>query len=569
MQSPCRSASLESLESRLFLSRTTADIAEAPPEESLAGRPNIVFILTDDQELESMQYMPRVRELLGERGVTFENAFVTNPVCCPSNVTILTGQYSHNTQILHNVPPLGGFQKFVDMGTDGDPATQGDENTLATWLDDAGYLTGRVGKYLVGYPAGSTYVPPGWDQWLASYDGFSTYFNYRLNENGTVVQYGGDEEDYLTDVMTGKSLEFIEGAEATDDQPFFLMYSVNAPHSGVLPNGPPTPAPRHAGMFAGVTAPRTPSFNEADVSDKPVNIRNLPPLSAAQIGDIDREYQARLESLQAVDEGVERIIKSLEENGELENTYIFVTSDNGYHLGQHRLRNGKAQPYEEDIRVPLLVRGPGVREGATLDQFAMNIDFAPTIAELAHATPRRDVDGRSLAPLLVRDTPPPHNWRKDVLVEIYRAPGQPGFPGKALRTRHELYVEYTDGFRELYDLRVDPYQLDNIFAVADAGHVKNLSARLAELVACAGESCRDSTGEARSQIARATGGSSASAAATPVDQVRVIPAFAPAPPPGHTVFLSGSEQAAHDVWDDEPSSLAVIDPIAMDAPFAT
>ena len=206
MQSPCRSASLESLESRLFLSRTTADIAEAPPEESLAGRPNIVFILTDDQELESMQYMPRVRELLGERGVTFENAFVTNPVCCPSNVTILTGQYSHNTQILHNVPPLGGFQKFVDMGTDGDPATQGDENTLATWLDDAGYLTGRVGKYLVGYPAGSTYVPPGWDQWLASYDGFSTYFNYRLNENGTVVQYGADEEDYMTDVLTGKSL---------------------------------------------------------------------------------------------------------------------------------------------------------------------------------------------------------------------------------------------------------------------------------------------------------------------------------------------------------------------------
>ena len=130
-----------------------------------SAQPNFVFILTDDQDTETLQYMPRLQELLADQGTTFENAFVTNPVCCPSNVSILTGQYSHNNQILHNVPPLGGFQKFVDMGTDGNPATHGDENTLATWLHDAGYLTGRVGKYLVGYPVGSTYIPPGWDEW--------------------------------------------------------------------------------------------------------------------------------------------------------------------------------------------------------------------------------------------------------------------------------------------------------------------------------------------------------------------------------------------------------------------
>jgi arylsulfatase A-like enzyme len=282
-------------------------------------------------------------------------------------------------------------------------------------------------------------------------------------------------------------------------------------------------------MFSGAAAPRTPSFNEADVSDKPSNIRNLPLLTATQVADIDREYQARIESLQAVDEGVERIVNTLAENGELENTFIIFTSDNGYHLGQHRLRNGKAQPYEEDIRVPLMVSGPGVREGASLDQFALNIDFAPTIAELAQATPGRAMDGRSLAPLLVRDTPAPHNWRKDFLVEIYRAPGQPGSPGKALRTRHEVYVEYADGFRELYDLRTDPYQLDNVYDSADKGHVKNLSDRLAELLASPGESPADVDGSAPA--------SGRVAAA----RVRMSPFFAPAPDGAKAILNSQSD----------------------------
>ena len=134
--------------------------------------------------------MPRVQELLGRRGATFENMFVTNPVCCPSNVSILTGQYSHNHQILHNVPPLGGFQKFVDFRTDGDPDTLGDETTLATWLHDAGYLTGRAGKYLVGYPEDSTYIPPGWDDWFGTYGGAPGYYNYGVNDNGRVIRFG-------------------------------------------------------------------------------------------------------------------------------------------------------------------------------------------------------------------------------------------------------------------------------------------------------------------------------------------------------------------------------------------
>lgn len=496
-------SSIEALEERLVMS---ADILVGDPGPSLVGqpevradaRPNFVFILTDDQDVATLDYMPRVQELLVNQGVTFENMFVTNPLCCPSNVSILTGQYSHNTGILHNVPPQGGFQKFVDMRTDGDPNTLGDETTLATWLQDAGYFTGRIGKYLVGYnepnrppgsPDNSTYIPPGWDEWFGTYGGAPGYYNYGVNDNGTVIQFGNRPEDYSTDVLTNRVVSFIDQAEENDDQPFFALFAASTPHAQAMPNGAPIPAPRHQGTFAGATAPRTPSFNEADVSDKPPHIANLPPLSAAQMTSIDRQYQARLESLQSLDEGVEQIINALAERGELDNTYIFFTSDNGYHLGQHRLFQGKGEAYEEDIRVPLLVRGPGVRPGVTLDHMALNIDFAPTIVELAGATAGRVMDGQSLAPLIVRDTPPPQNWRHDFLVEIYRNPPmQPGSPGFALRTRHELYVEYADGFRELYDLRTDPYQLNNLADVADQGHLKNLSRRLAELVNSSGPS---------------------------------------------------------------------------------
>jgi arylsulfatase A-like enzyme len=405
------------------------------------AQPNIVFIMSDDQDVPTMQYMPRVQALLADQGVTFNNSFVTSSVCCPSNVTALTGQYTFNHGVLNNVLPTGGFQKFVDMRTDGDPATQGDESTLATWLNDAGYNTARVGKYLVSYPDNSTYVPPGWDEWYNSYEGFTTYFGYRLNENGAVVQYGTDEEDYITDVFTAKAVDFINRAEANDAQPFFLQFHPTAPHAGAGRNGPATPAPRHAGMFAGAQAPRTPSFNEADVSDKPPAVSNLPLLTAAQITAIDNEYQTRIESLQALDEGIGQIIDTLAARGELDNTYIVYTSDNGYHLGQHRFLGSKFQVYEEDIRVPLIIRGPGVQAGATRDQMAVNIDLAPTMARWGRATPDRVMDGLSLTPLLGSGGAT-QNWRTDFLVELYRhlPPMQNGDVIKALRTEHEVYV---------------------------------------------------------------------------------------------------------------------------------
>ncbi|HVK07645.1 MAG TPA: sulfatase, partial [Gemmataceae bacterium] len=439
-----------------------------PSHTPLLAQPNIVFIMTDDQDVGTMQYMPRVQDLLVGQGTSFENSFVTSPICAPANATALTGQYNFNHGVLNNLYPTGGFQKFTESG--------GEQSTLATWLDDAGYHTARVGKYLVGYPLDSTYVPPGWDEWYSSYDGYTSYFDYRMNENGTVVQYGADEEDYITDVFTGKAVDFIDRAETDDARPFFLTLTLTAPHGGNARNGPPTPAPRHAGMFAGATAPRTPSFNEADVSDKPPAVRNQPLLTDAQVADIDYEYQTRLESLQAMDEGIGRIIDTLAARGELDNTYVVFTSDNGYHLGQHRFLNGKFQVYEEDIRVPLIIRGPGVRAGATVEQMAVNIDLAPTMARWGRATPDRVMDGQSLTPLLGQDAET-QSWRKDFLVELYRhlPPAQNGDVIKALRTEYEVYVEYRSGPRELYDLRTDPDQLHNLYATADPGHIADLS----------------------------------------------------------------------------------------------
>jgi N-acetylglucosamine-6-sulfatase len=466
---------LESLEERHLMS-VSPTVSDALP----AAQPNIVFIMSDDQDVATMQYMPRVQELLAAQGVTFENSFVTEPQCCPSNVTMLTGQYAHNHGVLNNFYPTGGFQKFVENG--------GDQSTIATWLHDAGYNTARIGKYLVEYPIDSTYVPPGWNEWYSAYGGSTGYFNYRLNENGTVVQYGADETDYITDVFTTKAVDFINRAEANDAQPFFLTFTPTAPHADTVPNGAPTPAPRHAGMFAGAMAPRTPSFNEADVSDKPPPVRNLPLLTSTQIAAIDHEYQTRLESLQALDEGIERIVETLDARGELENTYIVFTSDNGYHLGQHRFIGGKFQVYEEDIRVPLIIRGPGVQAGATVKQMAVNIDFAPTMSRWGQATPDRVMDGQSLMPLL-GEGGETQNWRKDFLVEIYRRlpPLGNGDVILGLRTEHEMYVEYRSGPRELYDLRTDPYQLQNVYATADPAHIAELSQRLAVLAVSHGD----------------------------------------------------------------------------------
>lgn len=466
-----------------------ADVQVLPKTD----RPNILFILTDDLDLElgTLDYMPHLQELMVAQGLTLEDYFISQPICCPSRATLLRGQYTHNHGVYRNDQPNGGFEEFYSL--------QNESSTLATWLQAAGYRTVMLGKYLNGYPfpEDRSYVPVGWNEWYSSVKGspFAGY-RYTLNENGKQIDYnetGQGESQYMTDVLGRKAGDFIVRASA-DDVPFFVYLSTYAPHV------PVKPAPRHAALMPDLKAPQIASFNEADVSDKPDGLRSDPLLSDDEIKTLDEEYRARVLAMQAVDEMIASLITVLQETGQLDNTYIIFTSDNGYHMGQHRLRAGKDVPYEEDIHVPFIIRGPGILPDMTLQGYITgNVDFAPTIAELAGVLPPEYVDGRSMVGLFHGERPLPREWRSAYLLEFYgynqanedpnaSAP-KPNYLG--LRTLEYLYVEYQDGFIELYDLIADPYEMENIAATADPALLEQLSAWLKALSTCAGEQCRE------------------------------------------------------------------------------
>ncbi|HEX7588101.1 MAG TPA: sulfatase, partial [Anaerolineae bacterium] len=377
----------------------------APTATLQKPKPNIILILADDLDAAEFAYMPKFKALIGDQGVTLPNYYVAMSLCCPSRSTTLRGQYPHNTQVLGNDLPSGGFQKFFQLGEE--------KSTIATWLQSAGYTTMLAGKYLNGYPLASDprYIPPGWTEWYSANKG-NPYaeFNYQLNENGKPVAYGKNPEDYGTDVYVGKTVDFIQRTAKTG-KPFFVYLAPYAPHA------PYTPAPRHANLFPDVKAPRTANYNEADVSDKPVYIHNRPLLNQKVQDTIDEDYRKRLQSLQAVDEGIESIVNTLKASGQLDNTYIFFTSDNGYHLGNHRQITGKIAPYEEELRVSMMVRGPGVPAGKTVPNLGVNIDLAPTWADLAGVKPPDFVDGRSLVPLFGNTPPALARWRQAFSIE--------------------------------------------------------------------------------------------------------------------------------------------------------
>jgi N-acetylglucosamine-6-sulfatase len=456
-------------------------------------RPNVLVVMTDDQTVESLRVMGNVKSLLTDQGTTFDSSFASFSLCCPSRATFLTGQYAHNHGVMGNAAPVGGYAKLDSA------------NTLPVWLQRAGYHTVHIGKYLNGYPGSNrTHVPAGWTEWYGSIDP-STYqfYNYTLNENGRLVRYGSDPASYQADVYSRKAVDTIRRL-APGAAPFFLSVAFLAPHSG----GPresddprnfatPVPAPRHRNRYAAEAFPQSPSFNEADVSDKPLGIRSRPALNPQAIANITENYRQRLESLLAVDEAVAAIVAALRETGELEQTLIVFTADNGFFHGEHRVPSGKVLLYEPSIRVPLILRGPGVPRGERVSELVANIDVAPTIVAAAGASPLRTMDGRSLLPL-AQD--PGRRTGRDILIE--RGPGgnnQQVFT--ALRTPRYLYAEYSNGDRELYDLARDPDQLTSLHA--DPAHQAlrtALSARLARLRSCAGAPCRE-----RPQLATALG----------------------------------------------------------------
>jgi N-acetylglucosamine-6-sulfatase len=404
------------------------------------GKPNIILILTDDQRADSLGVMPNVRRLLAARGVTFTNAFTTTSLCCPSRTSTLTGQYSRHTDVLSNWPPDGGAPAFHDG------------STVATWLHRAGYTTGLVGKYLNQYELlGRRYIPPGWDEWdvYASQPELNYYGGYTLNENGSLVRYGTLPVDYSTPVLTRKAVQFLR----TAPQPFFLYFAPNAPHL------PSLPLPREKGRLKAAAVSEPPSYDEADVSDKPWG-GGVRPFTPSIDRWLLRLHRHMLESLLPVDRSVDQIVTALEERDALANTMIVFTSDNGYMLGEHRLAE-KGWPYEESIRVPLIIRGPwGASAARTDSHLVLNIDLAPTFASLAGVRPGLREDGSSLIPLLAnRGT----RWRDAFVVEYLGRQWNGGPPRfEAIRTERYLYVEYRNGWRELYDFSADPYELVNL-----------------------------------------------------------------------------------------------------------
>ncbi len=446
-------------------------------QATAASRPNVLVIETDDQTLESMKVMSSVKSLIGDQGATFSNSILNFSLCCPSRATLLTGQYAHNHGVWSNVAPNGGFDRFE--------ATHA-SNNLAVWLHRAGYFTALIGKYLNQYK-NQPPVPPGWSEWHATAPYEQRVYNYPINNNGTLTQYGQDPSDYKDDVLTRKAVEFVN-RRAPQPQPFFLWLTYTAPHVG----GPPTPNPpktckdaakppvRYANTFANAPLPKPPNFNEADVSDKPQTIRKLPRLTTTQIANIRRKYRCELGSLLAVNDGVKKVITALQNKGALDNTLIIYTSDNGYFHGEHRIPEDKQHVYEESIRVPLVMRGPGIPSGVTIKQLVSNADLAPTILDAANARAGLTLDGRSLLPVTVH---PLLDKNRELLVE------EPTYT--AIRTERYVYVEYNNGDRELYDLQNDPYELQSLHNDPAYASVKStLAARLHKLKKCAGNTCR-------------------------------------------------------------------------------
>src|SRR3954470_12759592 len=515
-----------------------ASASARPASKAQDGRPNILVVMTDDQAAADLAKMPNVRKLLAQQGTKVTNAGDSFPLCCPSRATFITGQYAHNHGVVGNFYPYGWY------------GMKDRSNILPAWLQKVGYKTALIGKWLNGYGALDAHgeVPRGFSIWrglldVSAYD----YFNFVMNVDGVLKTWGDAKfarglvafanievtpnprgvqgvinklaevfgpapytywgthkaKDYSPDV-TGRETEKLVGAERLAKNPFFIWWAPAAPHREDVattlmgrPGRDPRPAPRYAKKSEHFKLPRTRSFNEADFADKPSNMKDAAPLlTQKQIKQLQLDYEGRIGSLLAVDDHVKRLMKILKATHQDENTLVVFVSDNGWMQGEHRIPGDKFLPYEESLRVPFILRGPGVPAGRTVKGQVSNIDFAATLLDVAKARPGRTLDGVSLLPV-VRN----HKLQPNPIVEI-EAP-RPLFeqnvpvnawdrPYKGVRTDRYTYVRYTEaGDEELYDRRVDPGELLN--RANDPAYAKikaRLASKLAKLDKCRGRSCR-------------------------------------------------------------------------------
>jgi N-acetylglucosamine-6-sulfatase len=467
---------------------TLALMSVTPPERTAAAAdttPNVVVILVDDARVDDMSSLPGVASMIGGAGARFTHAYSPFPLCCPARATLLTGRYAHNHGVLDNAPPLGGFSAFDDG------------ETLATWLTPD-YTTGFIGKYLNGYAP--PYRPPGWDSWMVPIGSVYDYRNTSWSIDGARRTYPG----YRTDTMGSLASGFIE-AHADDARPFLLVTSIVAPHAGnpaesddpsVVYNTSKFPTPNVSNTYRNVlgkVASTDPAFNEADVGDKPLRPA---PLAGWEIDALQEVNGQRRESLLSAQDVTRTIIDALRSQGELADTYVLFLSDNGYMLGEHRIRGGKVFPYEVTANVPLLIRGPGIPAGSVVHQTVGLHDLTSTILAMTdHVGANGDftMDGVNLLPMI---GDPGVRADRPVVLEAGPETGTSTdyrFHGVVTRLdgNRWKYVERGTGKKELYDLTDDRAELTNRAGQPAYAEVQGqLRTLLQQYRWCEGTSCR-------------------------------------------------------------------------------
>jgi N-acetylglucosamine-6-sulfatase len=462
-----------------FCSLLAACTAPHTPAQRPAGgnkRPNIVFVLTDDLTTNLLRFMPQVRQMQ-RRGTSFARYFVVDSLCCPSRASIFTGKYPHDDGVFTNDPPDGGYQAYNQHDNAKD--------SFAVALQKSGYRTGFFGKYLNGYAVTAPNAP-GWDEWHGVANGYAGY-NYRVRDNSTITWHGHRPADYMTNVLGRKAATFLRSS-AGSGQPFMMEVATFAPHL------PATPAPRDARVLAGLRAPRPASFNRR-VVNAPRWLAKIPAIGPRRLATINARYRQRARSVLAVNRMIGGLRAELQALGIADNTYVVFSSDNGFHMGEHRLASGKRTAFDTDIKVPLVVTGPGVPAGRTVTQMASSIDLCPTFEAIGKAKPGPRIDGVSLLPLLHGRHP--RNWQRAVLIEHHRSAvprgGDPDYQVKlagdppsyeAVRTPRTLYVQYADGEREYYNLRRDPAELVNLAKKLPAARLVPIRRKLTALKHC-------------------------------------------------------------------------------------
>ena len=494
-----------SLLAGLLLVGLVATVVSLPPQSATAApsgpvtsavnpKPNVLLVSTDDQAATDMRFMPFTRRYFARNGVTFTDAISPFPLCCPARATILTGQLSHNHHVLTNLAPHGGYESFVSHG---DEAT-----TMPTWLQTAGYQTMFVGKYLNGYGEGAyrSRWPTGWSQWNGlSGAGIYSYYGFHLLRDRVLTSY---PNGYNTTVFGQITRSFIQRSTRAQ-QPFFVWESNLAPHGGcqLRPGrrgchwGPPAPARQDSHAFSRLRLNGTDdaSFNERVVVDKPDEIRDTSIWDRAKLAKATHYNRDRARSLLEVDRSFKATIGKLERLGQLDNTLVIFTSDNGFLIGQHRWQ-GKTLPYEPSLRVPLMMSGPGIPAGVRSDESVALTDIASTVARAAGATPTVEQDGQPLQPV-AQGTAPGYG-AQTIEAGPLKPKDWPTWFYHGVRTKRYKYLVYP-GFKEfeLYDLRKDPDETTNVaYRPAYRKTRAALAAKLRVLSTCAGVSCRDVSG---------------------------------------------------------------------------